>query len=119
NLPGDQQTDSVTPIVFSDANGNAISVSDPDAGDAMVEVTIAVDNGTLTLVNGSQNERHKLMGSIDQINSMLNGLVYTPNPDFVGTVTLSVTTNDLGNTGAGGDRMDADSLLIAVAAVEV
>ena len=60
-----------------------------------------------------------LMGSIDQINSMLNGLVYTPNADFVGTATLSVTTNDLGNTGAGGERMDADSLLIAVAAVEI
>ncbi|GAA4438027.1 Ig-like domain-containing protein [Bremerella cremea] len=116
SVPGDQATDSVTPIVFDDANGNAISVSDADAGDTLVEVTVSVDSGVLTLSNGFESDRHKLIGSIDQINSLLNGLIYTPNADFEGNATLTIVTDDLGNTGLGGSKVDADSILIAVSA---
>ena len=116
NLPGDQATDNATPVVFDEANGNAISVSDPDAGNAMVEVTIHVDSGLLTLANGFESDRHKLLGSIDQINTLLNGLVYTPSSGFEGTSMLTIVSDDLGNTGVGGSRADIDSLLIAVAA---
>ncbi|PQO37940.1 hypothetical protein C5Y98_07550 [Blastopirellula marina] len=115
-VPGQQATDNATPIVFDEGNGNAISVSDPDAADAMVEVTVSVDNGLLTLANGFESFRHKLLGSIDQINSLLNGLVYTPSAGFEGTATLTLVTDDLGNSGFGGAKADADSVLIAVAA---
>ncbi|WP_158262484.1 MULTISPECIES: beta strand repeat-containing protein [Pirellulaceae] len=116
SVPGEQATDNDTPLVFDAAGGNAITVSDMDAGDAMVEVTVSVDNGVLTLANGFESFRHKLLGSIDQINSLLNGLVYTPTAGFEGTATLTVVTDDLGNTGFGGAKADADSVLIAVAA---
>ncbi len=119
SIPGDQATDSATPIVFDEANGNAISVSDPDAADAMVEVTISVDSGLLTLSNGFESDRHKLLGSIDQINSLLTGLVYTPDSAFEGNATLSIVTDDLGNTGFGGAKADSDSILIAVSAAAV
>ncbi|MHC2070953.1 Ig-like domain-containing protein [Bremerella sp. T1] len=119
SVPGEQSTDSATPIVFDDANGNAISVSDPDAADSMVEVTITVDSGLLTLSNGFESNRHKLLGSIDQINSLLTGLVYTPDSAFEGTATLTIVTDDLGNTGFGGAKADADSILIAVSAAAV
>lgn len=116
NLPGNQATDHATPIVFAEANGNAISVSDPDAGNGMVEVTVRVDSGLLTLANGFESDRHKLLGSIGQINTLLNGLVYTPSSGFEGNATLTIVSDDLGNTGVGGSRADIDSLLIAVAA---
>ncbi|WP_158545229.1 Ig-like domain-containing protein [Bremerella cremea] len=116
SVPGEQSTDNATPLVFDEANGNAISVSDGDAADAMVEVTVSVDNGLLTLANGFESFRHKLLGSIDQINSLLNGLVYTPSAGFEGTATLTLVTDDLGNSGLGGAKADADSVLIAVAA---
>ncbi|MFN3152190.1 Ig-like domain-containing protein [Bremerella sp.] len=116
SVPGEQATDSATPIVFDEANGNAISVSDPDAADAMVQVTISVDSGVLTLSNGFESDRHKLLGSIDQINSLLTGLVYTPDSAFEGNATLTIVTDDLGNTGFGGAKADADSILIAVSA---
>jgi len=119
SVPGEQSTDSATPIVFDEANGNAISVSDPDAADAMVEVTVSVDSGLLTLSNGFESESHKLLGSIDQINSLLTGLVYTPDSAFEGTATLTIVTDDLGNTGFGGAKADADSILIAVSAAAV
>ncbi|PQO25491.1 hypothetical protein C5Y96_24435 [Blastopirellula marina] len=119
SVPGDQATDSATPIVFDEANGNAISVSDPDAADAMVQVTISVDSGVLTLANGFESDRHKLLGSIDQINSLLTGLVYTPDASFEGNATLTIVTDDLGNTGFGGAKADTDSILIAVSAAAV
>src|SRR5205807_393671 len=47
----------------------------------------------------------------------LNGLVYAPAANFNGLVSLSVTTNDLGNTGSGGPLSDTDSVAITVNAV--
>ena len=51
-VPGEQTTDENTDVVFSADNGNAIQVSDLDAIDdqrTTLEVTLAVDHGTLTL----------------------------------------------------------------------
>ena len=49
SVPGAQATAQDTDLVFSTDNSNAITLSDPDAGDEIVELTLAVDNGTLTL----------------------------------------------------------------------
>jgi len=48
-VPGSQTTPQNTGLVFSTANGNAISVSDLDAGNNDLEVTLTADNGTITL----------------------------------------------------------------------
>jgi hypothetical protein len=48
------------------------------------------------------------------VNAALNGLSYTPTPNFVGQVTLSVATDDLGHTGAGGPQVDNDTVRITV-----
>jgi uncharacterized delta-60 repeat protein len=48
-VPGDQATAQDTELEFSSTNGNAITVSDADAGSNEIEVTLSVDNGTLTL----------------------------------------------------------------------
>jgi hypothetical protein len=50
------------------------------------------------------------------VNTALDGLRYVPPSGFTGTVTLTITTEDLGNTGAGGPRSDVDSLSISVQA---
>ena len=47
----------------------------------------------------------------------MNGLTYTGNLNFNGTETLTVSTNDNGNTGAGGPKIDSDPITINVAAV--
>jgi hypothetical protein len=44
-----QFMDEGTGLPFSESNGNPVSVSDPDAGDGPIEVTLTVTNGTLTL----------------------------------------------------------------------
>src|SRR5205085_1900709 len=44
-VPGAQSKPENTNLVFSSANGNEVSVSDPDAGNAAIKVTLAVSGG--------------------------------------------------------------------------
>jgi VCBS repeat-containing protein len=47
----------------------------------------------------------------------LNGLSFTPTANFSGAALLTLTTDDQGNTGAGGAKNDSDSVSINVTAV--
>jgi large repetitive protein len=106
-------------LVFSIANGNAISVFDLDAGAAAIEVGLTVTGGTLSAVvtpgvtiAGQGTATLTLSGPQSLINSALDGLSYTP--AGAGTDTLTVTTSDLGNTGAGGPQLDVDAVPILI-----
>ena len=50
------------------------------------------------------------------INTALSGMTYTPNSDFTGDATLTITTNDLGNQDDfGSDALvDTDTFTITV-----
>ncbi|RLC22082.1 MAG: hypothetical protein DRI57_00710 [Deltaproteobacteria bacterium] len=113
HVPGDQVTPEDTPLVFSPGNGNAISVSDIDAYhyDAddnpvhrKVQVTISVNNGTLSEGGGRQAGDQEIIinDTLDRINGRLNGLTYTPESGYVGEATLTITTDDQGAYGSPG-----------------
>ena len=112
-------------LTFSTGNGNAITISDVDVGSGNETVTLTVANGTLALgshaglVSFSPDNAASitLTGTIANIDNALNGLTYTGNLNFNGTETLTVSTNDNGNTGAGGPQTDSDPITINVAAV--
>ena len=53
-------------------------------------------------------------GTLAEINAALNGLVFTPNAGFNGLAAVSITTNDLGNSGSGGAKSDSDTININV-----
>ncbi len=53
-------------------------------------------------------------GNLAQINDLLDGLVFTPAPDFDGKAVLSITVNDLGHSGSGGAKIASDTLQIDV-----
>ncbi len=55
--------------------------------------------------DGLDDDVIEIVGTVDQINDALNGLVFTPNDDFVGTATLTINTDD-GNTTADNDTID-------------
>ncbi|MEM1040019.1 MAG: Ig-like domain-containing protein, partial [Pseudomonadota bacterium] len=91
-----------TPLVFNAANGNTISVDDPD-GDT-VTVTLTATNGTLlanaagaATISGQGTASVTLSGTQAQVNSALDGLSFTNTADYNGTASLTVVTND--NTG--------------------
>jgi hypothetical protein len=97
--------------VFSVANGNAISVSDIDAGGASIRVTLQAASLTLTLAttdgltlglgqDGVNDGVIQMTGTIAAINAALDGLIYKPTASTPASTTIVVTTTDLGNTPA-------------------
>ncbi len=118
--PGAQVVIEDQPLTFS--GGTLISIADADAGVGQLTVNLSVSNGTLTLsgttgltgdTDGS-NGTLSVTGSLTDLNAALNGLVYQGLLNFNGADTLSITTNDLGNTGSGGALQDVDTVAITV-----
>jgi VCBS repeat-containing protein len=126
-VPGNQTTSEDTNRVFSSANGNAISIGDVDAGTGAMETTLSVTNGALTLAqtnglsftsgDGTADASMTFTGTIADINAALNGLSYAPTANYNGGATLTITTNDKGNTGGGGAKSDTDTINITVSPV--
>ena len=122
-VPGTQQANSVGTVVFSVANGNAISVSDPDAGASTVQVTLTATQGTLTLSgiaglsfttgDGTADATMTFTGSLANINAALNGMTFNGDPfRSSGTGSVQIVSNDLGNTGFGGAQSDTDTVTV-------
>jgi hypothetical protein len=124
SVPGAQGTDADTPLTFSAANSNLISISDVDAGAAAMRVTLSATNGTLTLSStaglaftagdGTADATMTFTGTLAAINAALNGMVFTPTSGFDGAASVQITTNDQGNAGAGGALSDTDTVQITV-----
>ncbi|MES2531891.1 MAG: DUF4347 domain-containing protein, partial [Pseudomonadota bacterium] len=104
-----------------------LQVSDVDAGTGNLRVTLSVPSGVLTAVSGngvtiggSGTGTLTLDGSLASINAYLASTArpsYVPVADANGSVTLTMTTSDLGNTGSGGALTDVDSAVITITAV--
>ena len=56
-------------------------------------------------------------GTLADINAALNGLTYQPTADYNGSDTMTILTDDQGNTGSGGSLSDLDTVEIVVTAV--
>src|SRR5262249_1372524 len=121
---GPQKTNYNTTLFFFPANGNAIAISDVDAGSAPVKVTLTATHGTLTLSkttgltfmagDGTADATMTFTGTMADINAALDGMFFTPTNNYSGPASLTVTTNDQGNTGAGGPQSDTDTVAITV-----
>jgi hypothetical protein len=100
-------------LVFSSANGNAISVSDTAAGSAD-SVSLAVTHGTLTLgstsgltfASGSNNSASfTVTGTIANLNAALGGLAYKPTANYTGNDSLAISINDPGDIESASTRV--------------
>ncbi len=127
-VPGAQISAEDVALVFSTANGNRIAVSDPDAGANPLEVTLAATNGVLTLAGtagltftvgtGTGEATMTFTGTIADINAALDGMSFLPPLDYTGTASVTITTGDLGASGAGGALSDSDTVDITVNPVD-
>ena len=115
-------TDEDTPLTIT-----GITITDVDAGADTIAVSLSVANGSLALNDttglnvgdgdGSDGTL-SVTGSQAAINAALaTGLVYTPDADFNGADSLTVTADDLGHNGAGGPLVTTSSVEITVNAV--
>src|SRR5439155_11915123 len=128
-VPGPQGTNEDTNLVFSPGGGNGIVINDPDAneGTGLVQITLGVTHGTLTLSrltglsfsagDGTSDGTMTFTGTLVDINAALDGLTFSPDLNYNGGALLTVTTDDLGNTGIGGSLTDTDSVAITINAV--
>jgi len=121
-----------TPLVFSAANSNAITISDVDAGANDVEMDISTPsgNGTLTLGttagiifvdgDGTDDTVMTIQGTLSEINAALDGLTFTPDAALIGgnIITLTLLVNDLGFTGSPSLLVDLVTLEIGITPVE-
>jgi len=124
HLPGAQSLDQDGSLVFSAAHGNLISISDVDAGSGNLQVTLTATHGVislgslagLTFITGDGTADATLVftGSLADINNALNGLTFSPTHGYNGAAGLQISTNDLGNSGAGGALVASDNIAISV-----
>jgi hypothetical protein len=123
-VPGAQTIAENTPLTFTGAT--AVSISDVDAGGASVQVTLTATNGTLTLSgasglmfstgDGTADSTMTFTAAVTDANAALNGAVYTPTAQISGAASVTIATNDQGNSGSGGALTDTDSVSITVTA---
>jgi len=120
HVPGPQNIPLNALFVFSVGTGNAISISDVDAGSDPVQVTLKATDGTITLNgtsglsftvgDGTDDPLMTFTGSLTNINAALAGM---KNLAF-GSGVITITTNDLGHNGAGGPLTDIDTIQVTV-----
>lgn len=102
-----------------------ISVADVDASGALLttrlEVTagllkVTLQGGAIISVGSNNSSAFTLLGDLADINATLATLTYRGNIDIAGNNadTLTITSNDLGNTGTGGSQQDVDSVSIHI-----
>ena len=107
--------------------GLAVSDVDADPANDVISVTLSATLGSITVstsapggltagdVSGNGSGSVVLTGTQDAINATLaaaNGVTYTGGAG--GTDALVMTTNDLGENGAGGAQQDVDAVVITV-----
>ncbi len=93
-------------LVFSSANGNAITVADSAAGSNSDSMTLSVTHGTLTLsttsgltfTGSNDTPSFTVTGTVASLNAALNGLTYTPTASYTGSDSLSVSITDPGDS---------------------
>ena len=128
SVPSSQTATVDVPFAFSASRGNQLAISDPDAGENSVQVTLAVDSGTLTLGRADPNGRitylsgdgkadasMTMTGTIADLNTVLGWVSYQSAAGTLGEATLTITTDDLGHAGTGGNQTDIDTIAITVA----
>ncbi|HET6328653.1 MAG TPA: hypothetical protein VFG04_28475 [Planctomycetaceae bacterium] len=97
-------------LVFTPGNTNAITITDAAAGANTDSLTLSVAHGTLTLAttsgltfktgtNGTAS--FTVTGSVANLNTALNGLLYRPASNYVGSDSLSIAVTDAGDNESG------------------
>ena len=99
-----------------------MAIADPDAGSGTMRVTLTAVGGTLTIgtsgvtITGNGTASVVATGTLGNLNSQLNGLIFNATTNFNGAASLKILTDDQGNTG-GSNRTDSDTVTINVTPV--
>lgn len=135
-----QTTSRDTARLFSDANANRLTVTDPDVTTTeALRLAWSAAQGTLTLASttglsfacvadtpvpgtpacagdGTADAAMTFRGTVADINAALDGARFDPPAGFCGAqaILLTLTVHDEGRTGYGGNLLDRDTVTMAV-----
>ena len=115
----------VTVAEETETSISGISISDLDSSTGNLTTRLTVTNGVLKVtlqggaiisVGSNNSSAFTLLGTQADINATLATLTYRGDTDVTGVNadTLTVTTNDLGNSGTGGAKEDTDNVQIDI-----
>ena len=103
SVPGAQNVNENTTLTFSSGNSNAVTISDTvGSTDSRLQVFISVNDGVLNLsqttglsiLGGSNGSNFMTIhGTESDINAAFEGMTFTPDNGFTGSVTLNMTTS--------------------------
>ncbi|MFC3415403.1 MBG domain-containing protein [Algoriphagus hitonicola] len=123
-VPGSQNVDQNSTLLFNAANSNQISISDIDLGANDIDVSLTATNGRISLSatteliftegTGTNDGTLRFSGSLVNVNNALDGLTFNPTAGYNGPASLEIISNDQGSTGSGGAQTDTDLISITV-----
>jgi len=144
--PGSAQSDSVSisifilnynqPPVFTEYASHLIChedqgltqtivIHDEDAIGEAIQLTMISEHGSLTLANTTQlnvvyvsKNIQSFTGSMNEINTALDGLIFLPEKEFSGAAGYTLYANDLGHSGTGGPK-NAEPAVITISCIGV
>ncbi|WP_427306299.1 VCBS domain-containing protein [Cupriavidus sp. H39] len=115
SVPVAQSVNEDTPLVFSTANGNALSISDVDSGSHTV--TLSATAGTITLNgiaglqflagDGTADSTLTIRGTDAAINAALDGMTFVGDKNYAGAASVQMQSSD-------GFSSDTDTVAIAL-----
>jgi len=123
-VPGPQQIEENSPLVFSPDAWTALGASDPGVGGdyTFVRVTLVATHGIVKLgsttdlvsVIGNETSTVVITDLPGDIARALSGAQFVPYKNFAGYASLGITTNDLGHGGPALPLEDSDAISIEV-----
>jgi large repetitive protein len=122
------QTNEDVSLTLTTVGRTAFRVVDPDLATALVNVSLRVENGRITLPNqgslivenGSFVNSTEVMftGLQSEVNAAIDGLIFNATPDFSGTARIFLSVTDLPQVGAVSAVLTQEVIEIEVVAVE-
>ena len=95
-----------------------ITIADVDANSGDLQLTLSVVSGTLSITDPNAGLKTGtsvvITGTVAELNTALSALTYLSALDFSGSVKLSISVDDQGNTGTGSALTASNSLTIQV-----
>jgi hypothetical protein len=106
NAPDAESTNTGVAVTFSTANSNAITISDSESSADPLTVSLTAEDGTLelattdglTIVAGDDStDAMTFTGTLGDVNTALDVLIYTPESGFEGDDTLTISASRQGS----------------------
>ena len=92
---------------------SGIYIDDCDAGTSLLAITLVTDEGTISMP-AQQGGSIAFTGTLADINSELSTITYSPTYNALGSRAITITVNDMGHSGEGGNQIKSRSVLLQI-----